>query len=119
MGWKETLTDTVRNISDKARDLGDNLGEKARDLGDNLGEKARDLGENIGDKLEISKIKSQIGKLEKEISNNYESIGVLYYQQTMEKSISETEIQRLCSSISDLKKDIAALEEKIAAINED
>ncbi|MCQ2559771.1 MAG: zinc ribbon domain-containing protein [Clostridia bacterium] len=97
MDWKKSITDTVRNIGDKAKDI----------------------SENIGDKLETSKLKSQIDKLEKEISNNYKSIGILYYEQIRENTLAEAEIQRLCDSIVELKKDIAVLEEKIVDLNED
>ena len=92
-----------------------NIFDKFSEGAKNITEGAKLLGKKSGEILEITKVKLEILKLEREINNNFQAIGNLIYRNHLGHAVpnSEEEINRLCLSIRDLEKDILSFKEEI------
>jgi chromosome segregation ATPase len=103
------MADVFRRIGEKAKDMG----ERAKDLG----EKARDVTKEVtkrpSELLEITRLKIELSKLEKEKENNLNGIGTLVYQKYQGKENLDQEIERLCQQTKALEEEKAKIEEKI------
>ena len=92
-----------------------NIFDKFSEGAKNITEGAKLIGKKSGEILEITKIKLEILKLEREIDNNFQAIGNLVYRKYLGHAVSnsEEEITRLCSSIRNLEKDILTFKEEL------
>lgn len=82
------------------------VSEKAKELGGIAKEATRKSGEL----LEVTKLKFELSKLEKEMENNLSGLGALVFQKYKGAGDVDDEIDRLCQST-------ARLEEEIQAVN--
>lgn len=82
-----------------------------------IGESAKTIGRKSSDLVEITKIKFEISKAEKEMENNISALGNLVYMQYKGESGLEDEIERLLKGTKDLEDEIANYHEQIEKLN--
>lgn len=99
------MTDVFRRIGEKAKDLG----EKAR-------ETTREVTKRPSELFEVTKLKLELSKLEKERENNLSGIGTLIYQKHRGKENLDEEIERLCQQTRALEEEKAKIKEKISSL---
>lgn len=109
----QKLGDKAREIGGKARDIGENIGEKAKGVGG----KALEITKRSGELIEITKLKYEVSRLEKEMENNLSGLGLLVYQKYRGTEGQDEEIERLCQSTVRLEEDIKAAEAEIAKLS--
>lgn len=102
----------IQKISDGAK----NVGNRARDFGELAGDKARGLSRKSSDLIEVTRIKHELRKLEKEMENNLAGIGALYYQNLQGREDNSEELARLIESTRQLENEMKELEEQIEAM---
>jgi len=102
----------IQRIADSAK----SVGNRARDLGELAGDKARDLTRKSSDLIEVTKIKHELRKLEKEMENNLAGIGALYYQNQQGREDTGDELNRLIEATRQLEIEMKELEEQIEAV---
>ncbi len=102
----------IKKISNSAK----NMGNRAKDLGELASDKARDLGRKSSDLIEVTKLKHELRKLEKEMENNLAGIGALYYQNQQGRENNGEEISRLIEATRRLETEMKELEEQIEAM---
>ncbi|SFR12935.1 zinc ribbon domain-containing protein [Desulfoscipio geothermicus] len=102
----------IQKIADSAKQLS----IRARDFGGMAGDKAKDLTKKSSDLLELTRMKHELRKMEKEMENNLAGIGALYYQQQSGKDNVEEEMQRLLATTRELEQEMKELEAEIAAM---
>lgn len=83
--------------------------EKAKGLGGFAKEATR----RSGDLFEVTKIKFELAKLEKEMENNLTGLGALYFQKYKGVEDVDEEIERLLQSTDKLEEEISAMEKQI------
>lgn len=81
------------------------VGEKAKELGGLAKEATRKSGELI----EVTKLKFDLAKLEKEMENNLAGLGALVYQKYRGLTDVDDEIDRLCQSTEKLENEIHSM----------
>lgn len=79
----------------------------------NLGGFAKEATRKSGDLIEVTKIKYEISKLEKEMENNLTGLGLLYFQKCRGAEDADEEIERLCQSTGKLEEEIIELEQQV------
>jgi methyl-accepting chemotaxis protein len=92
------------------------VGEKAKGLQDKakeLGGIAKEVSRKSGELLEVTKLKFEMNKLEKEMENNLAGLGAVVYQKFKGSTDMDEEIDRLCQSTARLEEEIKALEKQI------
>ncbi|MFZ5597060.1 MAG: zinc ribbon domain-containing protein [Bacillota bacterium] len=89
------------------------VGEKAKGLGDI----AREVTRKSGELLEVTKLKYEISKLEKEIENNFAGLGALVYQKFKGAGDTDGEVDRLLKNTATLENEIKELEKQIDKLN--
>lgn len=97
-------------------DILQKMGEKAKELQDKakeLGGMAREVTRKSGDLLEVTKIKYELSKLEKEMENNMYGLGSLVYQKYRGTEEMDSEIERLCMSTAKLEEEMTFLQQQI------
>ncbi len=99
----------IQRIAEGAK----SVGSRARDLGEIAGDKARDLTRKSSDLIEVTKLKHELRKMEKEMENNLAGIGALYYQNQQDREDTGDELSRLIESTSQLEIEMKDLEEQI------
>lgn len=95
------------------------LGERAKEIGEkakDIGGKAREVTRRSTELLEVTKMKFDLSKLEKEMENNLAGLGALVYQQSKGEEGLESEIERLCQVTRELEANIKSVEEQIAKL---
>ncbi len=85
------------------------IGEKAK----NLGDLAKEATRKSGDLIEVTKIKYELAKLEKEMEYNLTGLGLLYFQKHRGEEDLDEEIDRLVQSTGVLEEERVALEQQI------
>lgn len=85
------------------------VGEKAKELGGLAKEATRKSGELI----EVTKLKFELSKLEKEMENNLAGLGALVFQKYRGAADVDDEIDRLCQSTARLEEEIKVLSQQI------
>ncbi|NTW05703.1 MAG: zinc ribbon domain-containing protein [Peptococcaceae bacterium] len=85
------------------------ISEKAK----NLGGLAKEATRKSGDLIEVTKIKYELAKLEKEMEYNLTGLGLLYFQKHRGEEGLEGEIDRLIQSTGLLEEERVALEQEI------
>lgn len=85
------------------------IGEKAKEIGG----KAKEATRRPAEFVELTKLKYELAKLQKVVTNNKEAIGELVYRQFKGDVGLESEIERLLESTRKLEAEIRQLEEKI------
>lgn len=85
------------------------VGEKAKELGGLAKEATRKSGELI----EVTKLKYELSKLEKEMENNLAGLGALVFQKYKGAADVDGEIERLCQSTARLEDEISAVNQQI------
>ncbi|HAG08858.1 MAG TPA: zinc ribbon domain-containing protein [Desulfotomaculum sp.] len=103
------MADVFRRIGEKAKDLG----EKAKDLGEKAKDVTKEATKRPSELLEVTRLKIDLSKLEKEKENNLHGIGTLVYQKYQGKENLDQEIERLCQQTKALEEEKAKIEEKI------
>lgn len=101
----------IQKMADSAK----YLGNQARDLSGIASNKARDISKKSSELFEITKLKYELKKMEREMENNLAGIGALYYQQQSgldDVSIGE-ELSRLLSDTKELEMQLKELEKQI------
>ncbi|MCL5058601.1 MAG: zinc ribbon domain-containing protein [Actinobacteria bacterium] len=97
--------DFFQKVGEKAK----GLQGKARELGD----MAKEVSRKSGEILEVTKIKFELNKLEKEMENNLAGLGAVVYQKFKGAADMDGEIDRLCQSTGRLEEEMKALEKQI------
>lgn len=92
------------------------ISNRAKDLSGVAGDKAKDLTKKSSDLLELTRMKHELRKLEREMDNNLSCIGALNYQQQTGQDNVEEELKRLIEATRELDRDMKQLEEQIAAM---
>lgn len=82
-----------------------------------ISEGAKTIGKKSSDLVEVTKLKMDISKLEKEMENNINALGNLVYMQYKGDEGLAEEVDRLLLSTRSLESDIADINEQIAKIN--
>lgn len=85
------------------------VGEKAKELGGMAKEATRKSGEI----LEVTKLKFELSKLEKEVENNLAGLGALVYQKFKGIGDVDDEIDRLCQSTARVEDEMKAVNQQI------
>ncbi len=85
------------------------VGEKAKELGGLAKEATRKSGELI----EVTKLKFELSKLEKEMENNLAGLGALVFQKYRGAADVDDEIDRLCQSTARLEEEIKVVSQQI------
>jgi hypothetical protein len=93
----------------KSMDFIQRIGEKAK----NLGDLAKEATRKSGDLIEVTKIKYELAKLEKEMEYNLTGLGLLYFQKHRGEEDLDEEIDRLVQSTGVLEEERVALEQQI------
>jgi DNA-binding ferritin-like protein len=109
----QKLGDKAREIGGKARDIGENIGERAKGVGG----KAMEITKRSGELIEITRLKYEISKLDKEMENDLGGLGLLVYQKYRGIEGQDEEIERLCRSIIKLEEDMKAAEAEISKLS--
>ena len=99
----------VQKMADSAKQFG----SRAKDLSGKAGDRARDLTKKSTELLEVTKMKHELRKMEKEMENNLAGIGALYYQQQTGRDKAEEELKRLIESTKELEIEMKDLEDQI------
>ena len=97
-------------------DLFQKVGEKAKELqgvAREIGDKAKEVTRKSGEIYEVTKMKFEISKLEKEMENNLNGLGVVVYQKYRGATDVDEEIDRLCQSTARLEDDIDSIQQQI------
>ena len=103
----------TRKIADSAKIVG----SRAKDLGELAGDKARDLTKKSSELIELTKLKRELRKLEKEMENNLAGIGAIYYQSRQGRGeSSDEELNRLIEATGQLEIEIKDLTGQIEAM---
>ncbi len=102
----------IQKIAESAKQLG----SRAKDFSEIAGDKARDLTKKSSDFIELTKMKHELRKMEKEMENNLAGIGALYYQKHQGYDNTDEELNRLIESTRQLELEMKDLEEQIAAM---
>lgn len=89
------------------------VGEKAKELGGIAKEATRKSGEL----LEVTKLKFDQSKLEKEMENNLAGLGALVYQKYRGVGDVDDEIDRLCQSTARLEDEIKLVSQQIEKLH--
>jgi len=92
------------------------VGEKAKGLqgkAKELGGMAKEVTRKSGELMEVTKMKFDLNKLEKEMEHNLAGLGVVVYQKYRGASDVDDEIDRLCQSTARLEEEIKAMEKQI------
>ncbi len=89
------------------------LGNQAKDLSGIAGGKARDISKKSSELFEVTKMKYEMKKMEREMENNLAGIGALYYQQQSGQDNMAEELERLLSDTKELEKEMRELEKEI------
>lgn len=92
------------------------VGEKAKGLqgkARELGGMAKEVSRKSGEILEVTKLKFELNKLEKEMENNLAGLGAVVYQKYKGAADMDEEIDRLCQSTARLDEEMKALEKQI------
>ena len=89
------------------------VGEKAKELGGMAKEATRKSGEL----LEVTKLKFDQSKLEKEMENNLAGLGALVYQKYKGDGDVDDEIDRLCQSTARLEDEIKLVIQQIEKLH--
>jgi len=97
------------DILQKMGETAKGLQGKARELGDI----AKEVTRKSGDLLEVTKLKYEMSRLEKEMENNLAGLGTVVYQKFKGVGDMDDEIDRLCQSTTRLEEEISALELQI------
>ncbi|HBV96119.1 MAG: hypothetical protein JL50_05775 [Peptococcaceae bacterium BICA1-7] len=97
--------DFFQKVGEKAK----GLQGKARELGD----MAKEVSRKSGEILEVTKLKFELNKLEKELENNLSGLGAVVYQKFKGAADMDEEIDRLCQSTARLEEEMNALEKQI------
>lgn len=101
----------IQRMADSAKQLGN----QAKDLSGIAGDKARGISKKSSELFEITKLKYELKKMEREMENNLAGIGALYYQQQSgldDVSIGE-ELSRLLGDTKELEMQLKELEKQI------
>jgi len=85
------------------------VGEKAKELGG----MAKEATRRSGELLEVTKLKFELSKLEKEMENNLCGLGALVFQKYRGAGEVDDEIDRLCQSTVKLEEEVKALNDQI------
>lgn len=92
------------------------VGEKAKGLqgkAKELGDMAKEVTRKSGEILEVTKIRFELSRLEKEMENNLSGLGAVVYQKFKGAPEMDEEIDRLCQSTARLEEEMKALEKQI------
>ncbi len=87
--------------------------QKVTEKAKGLGGFAKEATRRSGDLLEVTRIKFDLAKLEKEMENNLAGLGALYFQKYKGATDVDEEIERLLQSTAKLEEDINTLENQI------
>jgi len=101
----------IQKIAERTKQVG----SRARDIGGKAGDKARDISKKSSGLLEVTRMKHELRKMEREMENNLAGIGALYYQQQNGYEDSDQELKRLVESTRELEIEMKELEEQIDA----
>ncbi len=85
------------------------IGETAKGLSD----KAREVTRRSGEFLEATRLKFELSRMEKELENNFLSLGELVYRRYKGEDGLDPEIERLCQSTRKVETDMLSLQEQI------
>ena len=99
----------IQRIAEGAK----SVGNRARDFGEIAGDRARDLTRKSSDLIEVTKMKHELRKMEKEMENNLAGIGALYYQNKQGREDTGDELNRLVESTRQLEIELKDLEDQI------
>ncbi|TYO94925.1 zinc ribbon domain-containing protein [Desulfallas thermosapovorans] len=99
----------IQRMADSAKQLGN----RAKDFGGIAGDKARDITKKSSELIELTKMKHELRKMEREMENNLAGIGALYYQQQSGQDSIAEELLRLLEATKELEKEMKELEEQI------
>jgi len=97
-------------------ELFNKVGEKAKGLqgkAKELGDMAREVTRKSGELLEVTKMKFELAKMEKEMENNLAGLGTLTYQKYRGSIEVEAEIERLLQSTAKLEDDMKSIQQQI------
>lgn len=102
----------IQRIAEGAK----SVGSRARDFGEIAGDRARDLTRKSSDLIEVTKMKHELRKMEKEMENNLAGIGALYYQNQQGREDTGDELNRLIETTRQLEIELKDLEDQIEAM---
>lgn len=85
------------------------LGETAKGLSD----KAKEVAKRSGEYLEATRLKFELSRLEKELTNNFLSLGELVYRRFKGEEGLDEEIERLLAGTRKVESDMLAVQEQI------
>ncbi|MFZ5634483.1 MAG: zinc ribbon domain-containing protein [Bacillota bacterium] len=78
-----------------------------------LGGMAREVTRKSGELLEVTKLKFEMSRLEKETENNLAGLGAVVYQKYKGAPDMDDEIDRLCQSTARLEEEMKVLQQQI------
>lgn len=85
------------------------LGETAKGLSD----KAKEVARRSGEYLEATRLKLELSRLERELTNNFLSVGELVYRRYKGEEGLDAEIERLLSATKKVEEDMLSIQEQI------
>ncbi|MCL6476875.1 MAG: zinc ribbon domain-containing protein [Peptococcaceae bacterium] len=87
--------------------------QKMVDKAKGLGGMAREVTRKSGELLEVTKLKFEMSKLEKETENNLAGLGAVVYQKYKGATDMDNEIERLCQSTARLEEEMKVIQDQI------
>jgi len=112
----EKAGETAKVVGKKAREVGDKAGETAKVVGEKareVGDLAKGVARKSSELLEVTKLKYDISKLEKEMENNLTALGQLQYRRYRGEEGLDQEIQRLLEATTGLDDHILGLQNEV------
>ncbi|HUW63580.1 MAG TPA: zinc ribbon domain-containing protein [Spirochaetia bacterium] len=101
--------ETAKVVGEKAKVVGERAGVKARDVGD----LAKGIARKSSELVEVTKLKYDISKLEKEMENNLTALGQLQYRQFRGEEGMAAEIERLLTATAGIDDHILSLQNEV------
>lgn len=93
-------------------DIFQKMTEKAKGLGG----MAREVTRKSGELLEVTKVRLEISRLEKETENNLAGLGAVVYQKYKGVTDMDDEIERICQSTARLEEEMKTLQQQLEKI---
>jgi rRNA maturation endonuclease Nob1 len=85
------------------------IGETTKGLSD----KAREVTRRSGEFIEATRLKFELSRLEKELENNFLSLGELVYRRFKGEANLDEDIEHLCESTRKIETDMLTIQEQI------
>ena len=110
------MADFFANLEDLGKMISNKAGKAVDVVSQKAGEAVDVISKKAGDTVEITKIKSQIGTMERNNERDYKDIGKMIYERYKNGEVIDGEFIEFCEAISEREGSIYKAKEEIARI---